>query len=180
MVRIDCKGNVVLAEFEKCAVIARMGNCVEPFVVAHWYDFETGSWSRGDYFSDLADAWNMADPDVCFNLSRSVRLSEVSQMMSEAGYKVRDSDDVKYVSEHLSRVLVPFKSYPHGESVKGVGEECEILEMRRLDDTCSNCYEFFECPDSREGMGLCRRTLEWFRSDSKACDDDFCRRPSAG
>ena len=175
MVRIDCKGNVVLAEFEKYAVIARMGNCVEPFVAAYGYDFEMGSWSQGTYCNDLAAVWNIANPEVLENLSMQVTREYVSEILESAGYK-HGEDEVDIIADSVDVALVTgWRSCEvSSETVSDIAEYRDIL---RLDDTCGKCGEFYKCPDSPSGKGFCRCELKWFDEDQDPCDcQEFCRR----
>lgn len=70
----DPKGNVVLKDFGRNAVVFMPDSAHNPYVRAYGYDAETGEWGQGHYTDDLAQAWMEADPcyieDACLCMTR--------------------------------------------------------------------------------------------------------------
>lgn len=89
---LDPKGNIVLENFGRDALIVRTGSdgtilpkALQPYVVAHGYEAETGEWGHGSYFSDLGHAYEAADPDIIEQASIRWMRDDLAQALEEAG-----------------------------------------------------------------------------------------------
>lgn len=81
---IDPKGNIVLEQFEGTALLF-MPQAVTPYCVAYAYNCETGDWQAGSYFSNLADAYERANPEILEDFTVRWKVSEVKQELEKAG-----------------------------------------------------------------------------------------------
>ena len=89
---LDPKGNIVLENFGRDALVVRTGTdgsilpkALQPYVVAHGYEAETGEWAHGSYFSDLGHAYEAADPDIIEQASIRWMRDDLAQALEEAG-----------------------------------------------------------------------------------------------
>lgn len=81
----DPKGHVVLAEFGDRALVLTNKDAVQPFVVAHGYDSETGEWAHGLYFSDLGTAYDFANPEILEGAVVRIEREDISEKLKEYG-----------------------------------------------------------------------------------------------
>lgn len=82
---LDPKGHVVLAEFGDRALVFTNKDAVQPFVVAHGYDSETGEWAHGLYFSDLGTAYDFANPEIFEGAVVRIEREDISEKLKEYG-----------------------------------------------------------------------------------------------
>lgn len=88
MVELTKKGHVVLERNSDSALVFTGG--VEPFVIAHGFDEETGTWAHGTYFSDISAAHDEMSPEILEGLTVKWTVSDIRRHVQDAaeGYGI--------------------------------------------------------------------------------------------
>lgn len=140
----DPKGNIVLEDFGRNALVVRTGSdgeilpkSLQPYVIAHDYEAKTGEWSHGSYFSDLGHAYETADPDIIEQASIRWQRNDLMAALEEAGVTPTEI----MVTNLLSDV-----SYMHGWRDVAISRGNEMLSDRALDYAKSQQVEKNELP----------------------------------
>lgn len=88
MVELTKKGHVVLEMHGDDALL--FTGWVEPFVIAHGFDAETGTWAHGTYFRDVSAAHDEMNPEILEGLTVKWTVSDIRRHVQDAaeGYGI--------------------------------------------------------------------------------------------
>lgn len=90
---LDHKGRIILQTFEiegneRPDALVFSPGAVQPYIVAHGYDAETGEWSHGSYYSDLGRAYDAANPEIIEDATVKWELEDVREKLEEYGVDI--------------------------------------------------------------------------------------------
>lgn len=148
---IDPKGNIVLRQFGKDALLYRPANHHTPFVVASGYDNEAGDWSSGSYFSPLGQAYNAANPEIIEDACVVWQREDIRQALEDAGIEPSDENITSVIFNPIIKSALRANAIENGwETIRCAIDDCLWRGEISHDDELEANSEEHERPTNRQ------------------------------